>query len=155
MTVSAVIPFYNLERYVRPCLDSVVAAFGRAGDGVSLELVCVDDGSTDSTSALLDEYAASVSTAPGLFVRFIHENYTVAGHDVAGEKARYEAEQKRKRKGHWGKVRVEQWINRKLFKTYRRLQDYLIGQKLIPGDRPCWFEESDKVWPHGPVPEQS
>ena len=86
-------------------------------------------------------------------VRFIHENYTVAGHDVAGEKARYEAEQKRKRKGHWGKGRCEQWINRKLFKTYRRLQDYLIGQKLVPGDRPCWFEESDKVWPHGSVPE--
>ena len=88
-------------------------------------------------------------------VRFIRENYTVAGHDVAGEKARYEAEQKKLRKLHWGKGRVEQWINRKLFKTYRRLQDYLIGQKLIPGDRPCWFEESDKVWPHGPVPEQS
>ncbi|MBR2488222.1 MAG: hypothetical protein IKB52_03790, partial [Kiritimatiellae bacterium] len=88
-------------------------------------------------------------------VRFIRENYTVAGHDVADEKARYEAEQKKLRKLHWGKGRVEQWINRKLFKTYRRLQDYLIGQKLIPGDRPCWFEESDKVWPHGPVPEQS
>ena len=86
-------------------------------------------------------------------VRFIHENYTVAGHDIAAEKARYEAEQKRLRKGHWGKGRVERWINRKLFKTYRRLQDYLIAQNLIPGDRPCWFEESDKVWPHDPVPE--
>ena len=73
MTVSAVIPFYNLERYVRPCLDSAVAAFRRAGDGVSLELVCVDDGSSDSTPALLDEYAASASAAPGLSVRVIHQ----------------------------------------------------------------------------------
>ena len=89
-------------------------------------------------------------------VMYIHENFTVAGHDdIAGEKARYEAEQKKLRKLHWGKGRVEQWINRKLFKTYRRLQAYLIGQKLIHGARPCWFEESDKVWPHGPVPEQS
>ena len=86
-------------------------------------------------------------------VRFIHENFTVAGHDIVGEKARREAEEKRKRKGHWGKGRIERWVNRKLFKTYRRLQDYLIGQRLIPGDRPCWFEESDKIWPHGPVPE--
>jgi hypothetical protein len=86
-------------------------------------------------------------------VGFIRENYTVAGHDIAAEKARYEAEQKRLRKNHWGKGRVERWINRKLFKTYRRLQDYLIEQKLVPGDRPCWFEESDKAWPHGPVPE--
>ena len=88
-------------------------------------------------------------------VRFIHENFTVAGHDVAAEKARHEAEEKRKRKGHWGKGAMERWVNRKLFKTYRRLQDYLIEQKILPGDRPCWFEESDKTWPHGPVPEGS
>ena len=50
---------------------------------------------------------------------------------------------------------MERWVNRKLFKTYRRLQDYLIEQKILPGDRPCWFEESDKTWPHGPVPEGS
>ena len=86
-------------------------------------------------------------------VRFMHENFTVAGHDIAAEKARYEAEQKRLRKKHWGRGRVEQWVNRKLFKTYRRLQDYLIGQRLIPGDRPCWFDESDSEWSHGPVPE--
>ena len=86
-------------------------------------------------------------------VKFMRGNFTVAGHDIAAEKARYEAEQKRLRRKHWGKGRAEQWVNRKLFKTYRRLQDYLIGQNLLPGDRPCWFEESDKVWPHGPVPE--
>ena len=82
-------------------------------------------------------------------VKFIRENFTVAGHDIAGEKARYEAEQKRLRKKHWGQGRCTQWINRKLFKTYRRLQDYLIGQKLLPGDRPCWFEKEDSVWRHG------
>ena len=82
-------------------------------------------------------------------VKFIRENFTVAGHDIAAEKARYEAEQKRLRKKHWGKGRCEQWINRKLFKTYRRLQDYLIGQNVLPGDRPCWFEKEDAVWPYG------
>ena len=82
-------------------------------------------------------------------VKFIHENFTVAGHDIVAEKAKFEAEQKRRRKKHWGKGRCEQWINRKLFKTYRRLQDYLIGQKILPGDRPCWFEKEDAVWPHG------
>jgi len=82
-------------------------------------------------------------------VKFIRENFTVAGHDIVGEKARYEAEQKRLRKKHWGKGRCEQWINRKLFKTYRRLQDYLIGQNILPGDRPCWFDKEDAVWRHG------
>lgn len=73
MTVSTVIPFYNLERYVRPCLDSVVAAFRRMGDGVSLQLVCVDDGSSDSTPSLLDKFAASMSSVSRLSVCVIHQ----------------------------------------------------------------------------------
>lgn len=86
---------------------------------------------------------------------FIHENYTVAGHDVAAEKVAYEAAQKKRRQSHWGAGVCERWINRKLFKAYRRLQDYLVGQRLLPGDRPCWFEESDRGWPHGPIPKGS
>ena len=57
MKLSVIIPFYNLERYVRECLDSVVAAAKRTDD-VSLEVICVDDGSTDATGRILDEYAA-------------------------------------------------------------------------------------------------
>ena len=129
-------------------------------DPAAKELEMVSD--NDGVTVLRGHYAKFLdgrvmhTVDRSQLVRYIHENFTIAGHDdIAGEKARYEAEQKKLRKLHWGKGRVEQWINRKLFKTYRRLQDYLIGQKLIPGDRPCWFEESDKVWPHGPVPEQS
>ena len=75
MTVSVVIPFFNLERYVRPCLDSVAAAFRRTAGAVSLEVVCVDDGSSDSTGTLLDEYAASASRqgAAGMSVRVVHK----------------------------------------------------------------------------------
>ena len=75
MRVSVVIPFYNLERYVRPCLDSVVAAFRRTAGAVSLEVVCVDDGSSDSTGTLLDEYAASASRqgVAGMSVRVVHK----------------------------------------------------------------------------------
>ena len=81
-------------------------------------------------------------------VRFIKQNFTVAGHDIIAEKTAYETKQRRLRRNHWGKGAIERWINRKLFKTYRRIQDYLIEQKLLPGDRPCWFDESDKQWPH-------
>lgn len=57
--MSVVVPFYNLERYVRPCLDSVVAAFARLSDSARqvIEVVCVDDGSTDSTGNVLDAYS--------------------------------------------------------------------------------------------------
>jgi len=81
-------------------------------------------------------------------VAFLRDRFTVAGHDGAAEKARYEAEQKKLRQEHWGKGRFERQMNRRLFKTYRFLQDYLIGQRLLPGDRPCWFEKEDRIWHH-------
>ena len=50
MKISVVIPFYNLERYVQPCLDSVASA--ARGSDAGLEVICVDDGSTDGTERL-------------------------------------------------------------------------------------------------------
>lgn len=51
--VSVVIPVYNAERYMRECLDSV------CGQSLfALEIICVDDGSTDASAQILDEYAA-------------------------------------------------------------------------------------------------
>lgn len=50
--LSVCIPFYNIEPYVRRCLDSVLG-----NTYCNLEVICVNDGSTDGTSALLHEYA--------------------------------------------------------------------------------------------------
>ena len=51
--VSIIIPVYNVEPYLRECLDSV-----RAQTFTDWECICVDDGSTDASPAILDEYAA-------------------------------------------------------------------------------------------------
>lgn len=54
MTVrfSLIIPVYNVAPYLRACLDSVRAqTFG------DFECICIDDGSTDGSGAILDEYA--------------------------------------------------------------------------------------------------
>ena len=51
--VSVIIPVYNVEAYFRQCLDSVVNQTLR-----DIEVVCVDDGSTDGSTAILAEYAA-------------------------------------------------------------------------------------------------
>lgn len=62
MKLAVLIPAYNAEKYLRECLDSVLAAGARfAADGNSghtLDIFCRDDGSTDATRAILDEYAA-------------------------------------------------------------------------------------------------
>ena len=52
MRFSVIIPVYNVEPYLTQCLDSVLAQ--TLGDW---EAVCVDDGSTDTSPALLADYA--------------------------------------------------------------------------------------------------
>ena len=54
--ISIIVPVYNVGRYLRQCLDSLECqAFG------NFEAVCVDDGSTDDSAAILGEYAAKDS----------------------------------------------------------------------------------------------
>lgn len=51
--VSVIIPVYNVEAYLRQCIDSVV------GQTLpDIEVICVDDGSTDGSADILAEYAA-------------------------------------------------------------------------------------------------
>lgn len=50
--VSVIVPVYNVERYLGACLDSL-----RAQTVADIEIVCVDDASTDGSSALLAEAA--------------------------------------------------------------------------------------------------
>ena len=51
--VSVLVPCYNVEKYIRQCLDSVVGQ-----TLADMEIICLNDGSTDGTLALLQEYAA-------------------------------------------------------------------------------------------------
>lgn len=50
--LSVVIPTYNMEAYLRRCLDSVT----RDDVSSSLELIVVNDGSTDGSLAIMQEY---------------------------------------------------------------------------------------------------
>ena len=50
--VSVIIPVYNSELYLNCCLDSILAQSYE-----TLEIILVDDGSTDASSAICDDYA--------------------------------------------------------------------------------------------------
>lgn len=50
--VSVIIPVYNVEEYLRDCLDSVVNQTLK-----EIEIICIDDGSTDNSLEILKEYA--------------------------------------------------------------------------------------------------
>ena len=50
--ISVVIPVYNVERYIRQCLDSIINQTFQ-----DFEIICVDDGSTDNSVRIIEEYS--------------------------------------------------------------------------------------------------
>lgn len=53
MDISVIIPVYNVEQYLKRCVESVLCQIG-----ISLEIILVDDGSTDSSGKICDDYAS-------------------------------------------------------------------------------------------------
>ncbi len=52
MKISVIIPVYNVEKYLRDCLDSVINQTLK-----EIEIICINDGSTDDSGKIIDEYA--------------------------------------------------------------------------------------------------
>lgn len=50
--ISVIIPVYNNEKYLCECLDSIIAQTYR-----NIQIITVDDGSTDKSGEILDQYA--------------------------------------------------------------------------------------------------
>ncbi|WP_296893689.1 glycosyltransferase [uncultured Methanobrevibacter sp.] len=49
--ISVIIPVYNVENYLRECLDSITSQTVK-----DIEIICIDDGSTDNSPEILKEY---------------------------------------------------------------------------------------------------
>lgn len=54
--ITVIIPCYNVQNYVGQCLESIVSQNYR-----HLEIICINDGSTDDTLSVLNTYAANDS----------------------------------------------------------------------------------------------
>lgn len=73
--ISVIIPVYNVEKFLPQCLDSVISqTYG------NIEIICVNDGSTDSSLSILEAYAKSDSR-----IKIINQNN--AGVSVARNNA--------------------------------------------------------------------
>lgn len=60
--ICVIIPVYNTEKYLQRCVNSVIRQ-----QGVTIEIILVDDGSTDASPKICDDYAARYS-----FITAIH-----------------------------------------------------------------------------------
>ena len=70
--VSIVVPIYNTEKYLKECLDSIVNQTLK-----DIEIICVNDGSTDGSLAIIEEYASRDSR-----VKIINKKNAGYGHTV-------------------------------------------------------------------------
>lgn len=64
MKVSVIVPVYNLEKHIERCLDSLLSQ-----NFEHYEIIVVDDGSTDNTGPICDEYAIKYD-----FIKVIHKS---------------------------------------------------------------------------------
>ncbi len=49
--ISIIVPVYNTEQYLSKCLDSLINQTYK-----NIEIICVNDGSTDNSADILNEY---------------------------------------------------------------------------------------------------
>ena len=75
---------------------------------------------------------------------FLRESISIDGALTEAQLRAFDAEKRRRLRASLGTNRVNRWVNKKLKQWCRDLEVYLIGQKLIPGDRPLWFDGDGK-----------
>lgn len=64
MKLSIILPVYNVEKYLRPCIDSILSQTFK-----DYEIILVDDGSKDSSGKMCDEYSVKYD-----FITTIHKS---------------------------------------------------------------------------------
>ena len=113
--LSITVPCYNSEQYMRKCVDSLL----EGGDDV--EIIIVDDGSSDNTGAIADEYAANYPT----IVRAVHQEN--GGHGEAVNTGLRNAT------GLYFKVvDSDDWVNREAYlKILETLEGLLRGPSTL------------------------
>ena len=123
--VSVIIPVYNKEKYLPTCLDSVLGQ-----TLTDLEVICVDDGSTDRCPEILEKYAKKDSR-----VRVLHQQNQYAG--VARNRGIEEA-----KGAYLYFLDADDFIDKDFLEhAYKRAKETDADLVLMDGDS---FEDSDR-----------
>lgn len=122
--VSVIIPVYNAEKYLKQCLDSVIGQTLK-----DIEIVCVNDGSTDQSPQILEAYAEKDSR-----IKVIHKEN---GGPVSAKKAGVVAAN-----GEYvGYVDSDDWIETDMYeRLYEKAQEY--GGDIVASGLFRQFSES-------------
>lgn len=70
--ISVIVPVYNVENYLGQCINSI-----RNQTLTDLEIICIDDGSTDASGRMLDTYAQEDRR-----IKVVHKENTGYGHTM-------------------------------------------------------------------------
>ncbi|MHA2857023.1 glycosyltransferase [Paenibacillus lautus] len=108
ITVSVIVPVYNVEKYIRKCLDSLVDQTLN-----DIEIIVVNDGSTDGSQKIIDEYAEKY---PYKIISLSKENGGL------GEARNFGLEYAR---GEYiGFVDSDDWVDIKMFEAMHNMTKY-------------------------------
>ena len=116
--VTVIVPVYNVENYLQQCIDSIIGQSYKY-----LEIILVDDGSTDGSGKICDEYANQDNR-----IKVIHkQNGGLVSARKAGLK---EATGK-----YIAFVDSDDWIDTDMYESDDIYYDDLIGCSVYDGDK--------------------
>ena len=75
--VTTIVPVYNVGKYLRACLDSLLEQGLREGEH---EILLVDDGSTDGSGEICDEYAARCQSLIRVFQTAVYPRPAISAY---------------------------------------------------------------------------
>lgn len=134
MLFSIIIPVYNVEKYLRECLDSVVGQ-----TFADWEAICVDDGSTDGSVAIAEEYAGS------------DQRIKVVRQANAGTAAARNAGLKAAQGDYIFFLDSDDWIESR---TLQALADHLGSEDVLCFSGRRYFEATNQYHPADQLPEK-